>query len=110
MNSSPRRYLLVKLFGHGRVSAEALEQNAHRSFENLLGRLGAAEAGARMVGFDEAGGLAVFRCSSAFTEKLRAALALMTHINGAPVSAIVIRSSGTIKGLRTRVQRYRPSK
>jgi ribonuclease P/MRP protein subunit POP5 len=110
MSSSRQRYLLVTFFADSDLSAKAVEQNAHRSFENLLGRLGAAEAHVRMVGFDETRSRAVFRCRSAFTEKLRAALALMTQIDGNPVSAVVFRSSGTIKGLGAHVQRYRQSK
>lgn len=75
--------------------------------EDMVGKLGAAEMKARMIGFEEAEGKAVFRCTSKSVDTLRAALALMTHMDGNPVAAMVVRSSGTIKALKVRIRQHR---
>lgn len=76
-----------------------------RSIEDMVGRLGSAEMKARLIGFEQATGKAVFRCEAGSGEKLRAAVALITHANGNPTAAMVMRSSGTIRALKMRIQR-----
>jgi RNase P/RNase MRP subunit POP5 len=71
----------------------------------MVGNFGAVEITARMIGFNEASGMAVFSCRSDSVERLRAILTLMTHMGGNPVAAAVVRSSGTIKALRVPVRR-----
>ena len=107
MDRGPQRYLLVKFFGRDPLSAKVVERAVHRSIEDMLGQLGSAELRTRMISFEETDSKGVFRCNSRSVEKLRAVLALMTHVDSSPVAAIVVRSSGTIKGLKVRVQRHR---
>jgi RNase P/RNase MRP subunit POP5 len=59
----------------------------------------------RMIGLNSIGDEAVVRCAVSSVEKLRTALAMISHLDGQPAAAIVVRSSGTIKGLGVRIQR-----
>jgi RNase P/RNase MRP subunit POP5 len=59
----------------------------------------------RMIGLDPAGDKAALRCARGSVEKLRAAVAMISHVSGQPAAAMVIRSSGTIRALKVRIQR-----
>jgi RNase P/RNase MRP subunit POP5 len=108
MNRSTRRYLLVRFITKDGITTKVIEQTVRRSVEDLVGKLGSAEANVRLIGFEELERKAVFRCKSESVERLRAALALVTHANGNPVAAMVLRSSGTIRALKVRIPRRRP--
>lgn len=107
MNRGSQRYLFVRFLTNGEVSAKVIEHNVRRSVQHVVGKLGSAEMNLRLIGFQEADGKAVFRCRSASVEKLRTALAFITHIDGNPAAAMVLRSSGTIKALGVRIPRRR---
>jgi RNase P/RNase MRP subunit POP5 len=70
----------------------------------MFGKFGIAEMKLRIIGFDSANDKVVLRCSLETVEKLRAALATISLANQRPAAAMVVRSSGTIEGLRTRIQ------
>lgn len=59
----------------------------------------------RLIGLDPVGNKAVFRCTLESVERLRAVLAMISQLDQQPAAAMVIRSSGTIKGLKVRVRR-----
>jgi len=107
MNRRSQRYLLIRFFTKDPISAETVKQTLFRSVEDMLGRLGSAEMNARLIAFEQTTGRAVFRCEAGCVEKMRAAVALITHVNGKPAAAMVTRSSGTIKSLNLRTQRHR---
>ncbi len=69
------------------------------SVEQMFGRFGVAEMNLRVIGFGSVSDKVVLRCSLESVEKLRAALAMISYANQQPATAMVIRSSGTIKGL-----------
>ena len=105
MDKGSQRYALVKFLARAPLSTKSIEQAVQHSIEEMVGQLGSAEMRTQMIGFDEEDSKAVFRCNSGSIEKLRAVLALITHVEGNPTAAMVLRSSGTIKGLRTPVRR-----
>lgn len=107
MNRGSQRYLLVRFLASEPITERVAQQAVYRSIEEMFGSFGSAEISARMVSFDEASAHGVFRCKTGSVERLRAALALMTHIDGSSVAAMVLRSSGTIKGLKVRFKRHR---
>jgi RNase P/RNase MRP subunit POP5 len=107
MPRNPHRYILVKFLCSDSISAEAVQEATRSSIEDLLGKLGTAEMRVRMIGFEEGARRAVFRCDLKSVERLRAALALMTHVDGKTVAAMTTRSSGTIKALDVRLPRRR---
>jgi ribonuclease P/MRP protein subunit POP5 len=108
-NRNSHRYLLVRFITKDAVTTKVIEQTVRRSVEDMVGKLGSAEMNVRFIGFQEADGRAVFRCKSGSVERLRAALALVTHVDGNPAAAMVLRSSGTIKALKVRIPRRRRS-
>jgi RNase P/RNase MRP subunit POP5 len=65
----------------------------------MFGRFGTAEMKLRVIGFAPVSDKVVLRCSLESVEKLRAALAIISYANQQPAAAMVIRSSGTIRGL-----------
>jgi len=58
-----------------------------------------------MIDLNPAGDKAVIRCAANSVQKLRGALAMISRVGGEPAAAMVVRSSGTIKGLGVRIQR-----
>jgi RNase P/RNase MRP subunit POP5 len=84
-----------------------VEDAVVRSVEYMFGKFGAAEMKVRMIGLDPAGDKAALRCALGSVEKLRAAVAMISHVNGQPAAAMVIRSSGPIRALNVRIQRRR---
>jgi RNase P/RNase MRP subunit POP5 len=95
----------VKFLTKSPVSAHIVDEAVVRSAEQMFGKFGVAEMKARLIGLDRAGGKAVFRCALGSVEKLRAALAMISQVNGQAAAAMVIRSSGTIRGLKVRIER-----
>jgi RNase P/RNase MRP subunit POP5 len=71
----------------------------------MFGRFGAAEMKVRMIGLHPTGDKAAVRCALGSVEKLRAAVAMISHVNGQLAAAMVIRSSGTIRALKAQIQR-----
>lgn len=107
MNRGSHRYLLVRFLAKDAIPQRTAEDTVHCSIKEMFGRFGSAEINARMISFDETTAQGVFRCRAEFTERLRAALVLITHVNGSPLAVTVKRVSGTIKGLKVRIQRRR---
>jgi RNase P/RNase MRP subunit POP5 len=71
----------------------------------MFGKFGAAEMKVRMIGLDPVGDKAALRCARGSVEKLRAAVAMISHVNAQPAAAMVIRCSGTIRALKVRIRR-----
>jgi len=86
-----------------------LDGGIQRSIEETFGKFGLAEMKVRMIDFEEATGLALFRCDLGSLERLRAVLVLTTNIDGIRATAMVLRSSGTIKALKEYARRHRGS-
>jgi RNase P/RNase MRP subunit POP5 len=93
------RYLLVRFLAKDPLSALAIEEAVFGSVEQMFGKFGAAEMKLRVIGLGSVSDHVVLRCSLESVEKLRAALAMISFANQQPAAAMVIRSSGTIRGL-----------
>jgi len=104
-NRNGHRYLLVRFLTEDPAPAQAIEDAVVRSIEHMFGKFGAAEMKVRMIGVDPVGDKAALRCALRSVEKLRAAVAMISRVNAQPAAAMVIRSSGTIRALRVRIQR-----
>jgi len=102
-----RRYLLVRFLAKDQVSEQAVESAVAASVSQMFGRFGVAQMNVRLIGLDSAGDKAVLRCASESVERLRAALGMILEVNQHPAAAMVLRSSGTIRGLKVRIQRRR---
>lgn len=107
MPRSRHRYIIAKILCRGPPREEAIERTARGCVQNLIGVLGAAQMKVRMIGFVKEERQVIFRCDLHSVEKLRAALALMTHIDGDPVAVLTVRCAGTIKALEVKLPRRR---
>jgi RNase P/RNase MRP subunit POP5 len=98
---SRRRYLLVEVTGtQGEVSAEAFENAVSRVLARLGGWLALAEAEIRVLKPRAGPGRFILRCSHKRLPTVLLALTLLREIDGQRVSALVVRASGTVKGVR----------
>jgi RNase P/RNase MRP subunit POP5 len=69
-------------------------------FRLLYGAKGLSEAGLKLIEYDAAARRGVVRCNHAHLTGVRAALARLVELGGAPASVQVERVSGTIRSLR----------
>jgi RNase P/RNase MRP subunit POP5 len=101
----PRRYVLVRVLSKSTLSAEQFEAAFTNSIRLHFGEFGLARIAPRLVRFDSGKSEAIVACNREGTEDLQAAIGLISDIPEAKITAITIRVSGTIKGLRIK-QRF----
>ncbi len=100
MLRSRRRYLLVEISGpQGEVSAEALENAVSGVLARLGGWVALAEAEIRVLKPRAGQGRFIVRCSHRRLPTVLLALTLLREIDGQRASALVVRVSGTVKGV-----------
>lgn len=97
---SRRRYLLVKLLSGKTHSRDSFQSAVRNSVQGLFGESGLAEVNPKVVVYRERKQEAVVRCPLKSVERLRAAVAFITEIEGEQTSAFVLKTSGTIKGIK----------
>jgi RNase P/RNase MRP subunit POP5 len=95
-----RRYLLVDVF-RGKITGSELNQILKEKMTQLYGAKGLSEANLKLIDFDSESNAAIIRCNHKSIRSLRATLALITSYNSRPLTINVIKSSGTIKSLKS---------
>lgn len=95
-----RRYLAVKTDSAERFSQKEFMDAVWGSLSKLYGEYGASRSGLAPIHYDEERGLAVLRALHDEVQNVRAAIAVVTRINGKPAALHVEAVSGTIKSLR----------
>jgi len=100
-----RRYSLVKVISEPPVSGEQFEAALMNSVRKLFGEFGLARINPRIIRFATADSVAVIACNKEGAEDLQAAIGLISDTDDAKMTAVTMRVSGTIKGLR-RKQRF----
>jgi len=111
MNRRGRRYLLVKIVANKAMTKKAFSLSLVAAVEHLFGHIGLAEISPQIVSYDQECSTALVKCSRESVQKLRSTLALITEIENSPAAAFVLRTSGTIRGLRQRpsIKRFPPN-
>jgi len=99
----PSRYLLFKVNADELIHEEAIRLSITESIQNLFGETGLAEINPRFFKFDERRLTGIVKCARNSTEKLRAAIALISTCAGKPVCMHIPLVSGTSKGLKMRL-------
>ena len=97
-----KRYFLVKTITENPLSGEQFEIALTASVRRLFGEFGLARIHPKVVQFDEKSYEAIVACNKEGAEDLQAAIGLISGISETTVTAMTIRVSGTIKGLRRR--------
>ncbi len=100
MRRPSRRYLVFRIVSNASFPAERLSLEIEQSLRRFFGDIGALQAFPRLITYDAMKMIGVIRCSAAWVDRVRTALALTTQIEGQPTGFLVLRSSGTIASLR----------
>lgn len=94
-----RRYILFRVDCDSPVSEQQVKRAAYESILTFLGEYGSSLAMPKFIGFDSKGNLAILKCSHSELEKVEAALALRSSIDGKKAAFRLEKVSGTIAGL-----------
>jgi len=98
-----RRYIAVKIEGNQTLSERDVYDAVWNSLARLFGEYGASQAELSLIEYNQEKKQAIFRCSHKALEMVKASLAAITEADGEKVAFHVIRVSGTLKSLRTKV-------
>lgn len=99
----PRRYLLVKVRSEQAVTEEQFNGAFLSAVRMSFGEIGFARIDPKLVRFDSAKLLAIVACKASMVAELETAVALISSYSGVPTATLVLRVSGTIKGLKARL-------
>lgn len=100
-----KRYFLVKVISSRGLSSEQFTSALVNSVRKYFGEFGLARINPRIVRFDANKSEGVVGCRREGAEDLQAAIGLIPDTPEMAITAITIRVSGTIKGLKGR-QRF----
>jgi RNase P/RNase MRP subunit POP5 len=102
MRAMARRYILVKIVCDRRVTNEEFHEALNNSTKRYFGELGLSRIDPRIVKFDAESSTAIVSCEQPATSELESAMALTTRYAETPMSLLVLRVSGTVKGAARR--------
>lgn len=105
MKQLKRRYLAVTIDSIETFSSSELMDAVWNAVSKLFGEYGASQTSLSLITYDEKEKLAIIRTWHKTLEMVRAALASMTQIGNKQLAVHVLAVSGTIKGLRDKLQK-----
>ena len=109
MKRLPRRYLLVRIMSEQAVTEEQFSDAFMSAIRRSFGEIGFARIEPKLVRFDSGKSLAIVACKASMVAQLQAAVALISGYSEVPTATLVLRVSGTIKGLRARLAKQHRS-
>jgi ribonuclease P/MRP protein subunit POP5 len=99
-----RRYLLFEVMSERELDKRELLKDIWDSLYSLYGDVGASESKLWLIDYRVRGntnrGVGILRCAHDRVDKVRASLACIHSVNGARAGIRVIKTSGTIKGVK----------
>jgi len=98
MSPMPKRYVLVKIGCDRKLTREQFQEIMDFATRQYFGELGLSHIDPRLVKFDAESSTAILSCERSAASELEAALTLVTSYAATPMSLLVLRVSGTIKG------------
>lgn len=99
-----RRYLSVKIIASLGLTDQQFRGMLEHSVRTCFGELGLSRIDPKTIRVNTNSAIAVVSCERNSVAELEAALALTTEYAGGKISLLVLRVSGTIKGLRKSVK------
>ncbi|MEM1540199.1 MAG: Rpp14/Pop5 family protein [Candidatus Bathyarchaeia archaeon] len=99
-----RRYLALKTESAEKFESKELLDALWGAILRLYGEYGASKTGLTLINYNEGKGLAIIRVAHTEIEKVRAAIATITEINGKPTAVHVLTASGTLKAIHRKVR------
>ena len=94
-----KRYFMVRVIFDKQLTEQTLIEAMATSITKHFGEVGIASINLRLIRYDPEKAEAVVVCEKATTDQLLTALTFIREIDGAPISLLVVRISGTIKSL-----------
>jgi RNase P/RNase MRP subunit POP5 len=92
--------MLVKLVCERKLTDQQFHDALDYSVRRYFGELGFSRIDPKVVRFDEDSSTGIVSCERPSASELESALALITKHAQIPMTALVLRASGTIKGVR----------
>jgi len=99
MRRRSRRYLAFRILTDTSLSSEKLSRQIDQSMRKLFGEIGTLQAHVRLTRYNPTNMIGILRCSATWVERVRAALALTTNMEGSRCAFHVLKSSGSIASL-----------
>lgn len=99
-----RRYLAVEIDSAESFDSKELMEAIWHAIEKLYGEYGASRTGLSLIENDADRRRVVLRALCEAVDMVRAALALITKIDGKPVALHVLMVSGTLKALYKKLE------
>jgi len=93
-----RRYIRVKIVCDHKLTNEQFHEILDNASRRYFGQLGVSRIDPRIVRFDAESLEAIVSCESSAAHEFESALSLITSYAEAPISLLVLRVSGTVKG------------
>ncbi|HXY83096.1 MAG TPA: Rpp14/Pop5 family protein [Candidatus Saccharimonadales bacterium] len=94
-----KRYFMLRIDSNTQLTEEQLIGVIITSITKHFGEIGIASMNLRLIRYDREAAEAVVACERIMANELLTALALARDVDGISLSLVVIRISGTIKGL-----------
>jgi RNase P/RNase MRP subunit POP5 len=98
-----RRYVAIRIEGNQTLNERAVYDAVWASLVRLFGEYGASQAELFLVECKPDIKQAIFRCSHRALEMVKASMAATTEVADEKAAFQVIRVSGTLKSLRTKL-------
>jgi ribonuclease P/MRP protein subunit POP5 len=99
-----RRYLALKIDSEEALSSREFMNAVWSNVLKLYGEYGASHTGLVLIDYDEEKSFAVVRCAHKAVETVRTAVAFITKIGDKPVAIHVLKVSGTLKALYSKLK------
>ncbi|RLI28815.1 hypothetical protein DRO53_00595 [Candidatus Bathyarchaeota archaeon] len=103
-----KRYLLFHVEAEKQLHEKNVKEAVFSGFQRLFGEVEAGRLGIRWVGFKPEERWGILLCSQEAVVKVRAALALLTSLEGGKARFSTVRVSGTLKSLREFLRERKP--
>ena len=98
----PRRYLLVRIMSERAVTEEQFSTALMSTVRRSFGEIGFARIDPKLVRYDSDRLLAIVACKPAMVTEMEASVGLISGDGSTAIATLVLKVSGTIKGLRVR--------
>ncbi|HYB85123.1 MAG TPA: Rpp14/Pop5 family protein [archaeon] len=93
-----KRYVLVKVVCDRRLTGEQFHEIIDYATRHYFGELGFSRIDPRLVKFDAESSTAILSCERCSASEFESALTLITSYAADPMTLLVLRVSGTVKG------------
>jgi RNase P/RNase MRP subunit POP5 len=102
MSPMPRRYILVKVVCDRKLTNEQFHEVLNNSTRCYFGEIGLSRIDLKIIRYDAASSTAIVSCEREAKSELESAMAMITRYAETPTSLLVLRVSGTVKGVTGR--------